>query len=827
MSNKFHIVGKQLFEIDYNSNEDGLAFRVEVTDIIKQSLLKVIEKVFDELSPKNSQLRLEKLEVDLGSINYPIDEYLLKQLLYTKLFDQLNFKIVNIRHNKSVGTDSIVSMAKTDEELVLFFLKEGYLPWWAFENKQKRVIVSEAVNRIFERNPKKIVSIFNEINENSNRVSRFIHHSDKKIIDYILGRAATLSNLTVETIHKEFSKDGFERYIKNFFFVYNSFLFYFFITKKEKFDSIKTLKLHFAEYTIERNLMSSHQFATIFPEWYMEHWIERYYPSYLSMFRELMTLIEMHSDSEERKNSYSIFFKSFLKNGKDSSGNDRKRKQLIQAVTRDLVLHSTVLSNYVEGFIVDEKKGNKFVEKSTKVIGYFDRIERVLLQYFQFGTIYWEDRVAGIEGIEAHLMEWHHNYSDKLKKIFDRIPLPSYPAVMIRIEKNIEGQVAEVIFKNYFNKKKAREQFDSKYYREEVVRIFFEKGTAPWMEIVSHTIPYVEEMIFSFYKNDSVYFKKIIKEYNIGNQSEFIRKIETVFSAELVKLIDSLMKEHSKEENVITKQNSVIPSDIDLIVYYLTYFEKYKKMPEEVSFSLEELAGSFIEKFPAESKMYFSSAAASDFEIVKCHFTSDSTIHKFIELIKEEISIPSSNKRKKRDQLKEMMKDKEVIDPIYISNAGLVLIHPFLQRFFMLCNLLEKRKFINDEASYKAIYLLQYIVNRNEKAEEHQMVLNKILTGTVLSDPIGGEIELSENEKSTCESLIAGVIENWPILKKTSNDNFRVSMIQREGRLSKNETGWSLKVEERGYDVLLDKLPWTISMIKLPWMDKVLKVEWR
>ena len=62
------------------------------------------------------------------------------------------------------------------------------------------------------------------------------------------------------------------------------------------------------------------------------------------------------------------------------------------------------------------------------------------------------------------------------------------------------------------------------------------------------------------------------------------------------------------------------------------------------------------------------------------------------------------------------------------------------------------------------------------------------------------------------------MIEQWRILKKTSVDGFRESFLQREGRLSLQENGWSLKVARASYDVLLDQLPWGISVVLLPWM---------
>ncbi|HWZ21664.1 MAG TPA: contractile injection system tape measure protein, partial [Cytophagaceae bacterium] len=189
-------------------------------------------------------------------------------------------------------------------------------------------------------------------------------------------------------------------------------------------------------------------------------------------------------------------------------------------------------------------------------------------------------------------------------------------------------------------------------------------------------------------------------------------------------------------------------------------------------------------------------------------------------------SIEAGDKKNKQAEQKRILVY-TTDQPIYIINAGLVLLYPFLMHLFSLCGLIENRKFKTNALAHKAVWLLQYIVDKEGKAEEHQLVLNKLLCGIPLSEPLSQAISITEEDKEICENLIKGVIENWSILKKTSNDNFRVSFLQRKGCITIEEMSFVLKVQERGFDVLMDKLPWSISLIKLPIMDKVMKVDWR
>ena len=74
--------------------------------------------------------------------------------------------------------------------------------------------------------------------------------------------------------------------------------------------------------------------------------------------------------------------------------------------------------------------------------------------------------------------------------------------------------------------------------------------------------------------------------------------------------------------------------------------------------------------------------------------------------------------------------------------------------------------------------------------------------------------------------MIETVIDSWTALKKVSNEGFRQSFLQREGRLANDEAGWQLHVTSKAYDILIERLPWSYSIIKFPWMIKPLFTQW-
>lgn len=166
-------------------------------------------------------------------------------------------------------------------------------------------------------------------------------------------------------------------------------------------------------------------------------------------------------------------------------------------------------------------------------------------------------------------------------------------------------------------------------------------------------------------------------------------------------------------------------------------------------------------------------------------------------------------------------------EDIYVYNAGMVVANPYIQRLFDMLGLLEGKAFKNTEAQERGVHILQYMVNESCDTAEHELTLNKLICGLAVSDTLEREIQLSDHEKETVDSLLAAIIQNWSILKNTSVAGLREAFLQREGRLQLRDDVWQLQVETKPYDMLLDKMPWGYSVIKYPWMERVIRVEWR
>jgi hypothetical protein len=162
----------------------------------------------------------------------------------------------------------------------------------------------------------------------------------------------------------------------------------------------------------------------------------------------------------------------------------------------------------------------------------------------------------------------------------------------------------------------------------------------------------------------------------------------------------------------------------------------------------------------------------------------------------------------------------------FIHNSGLVLLYPYLKRYLEKLNLVKDNQFVSITHQLQAIHELEFLVRGHQPYREYDLVLNKVLCGVPLSEPIDIDFQNENFAETEAEQLLQSAIRNWTIIKNTSVDGFRRSFLMREGKLIQKENSWTLICDRKGYDVLLERLPYPIYVVKLTWMDRPLYVEW-
>jgi Contractile injection system tape measure protein len=169
--------------------------------------------------------------------------------------------------------------------------------------------------------------------------------------------------------------------------------------------------------------------------------------------------------------------------------------------------------------------------------------------------------------------------------------------------------------------------------------------------------------------------------------------------------------------------------------------------------------------------------------------------------------------------------ESEEMHGLLVDCAGIVLLHPFLPRFFEGLGVAVGGELTDPR---RAVCLLHHVATGELTAPEHQVTLAKALCGLPLGEPVEADAEITGAETAEATALLEAAIRHWEALRSTSPGGLRAEFLQRPGILSVTADGdWLLRVESRTADILLDQLPWGFSPVWLPWMSHLMMVEWR
>jgi hypothetical protein len=189
---------------------------------------------------------------------------------------------------------------------------------------------------------------------------------------------------------------------------------------------------------------------------------------------------------------------------------------------------------------------------------------------------------------------------------------------------------------------------------------------------------------------------------------------------------------------------------------------------------------------------------------------------------------PARRPSRRRSRSHEVPNEEE---PMYVSNAGVVLAAPFLPHLFRASGLLAGgeggvERMRDAAAASRAVHLLQLLVDGRADTPEPELTLNKVLCGLSPADPVDAAIEPTPEERALCDQLLAAMLAAWTALSGTSAAGLRETFLRREGRLEEGEAGCRLTVQRKTVDVLVDQVPWSVSVVAHPWMPAPLYVTW-
>lgn len=161
-----------------------------------------------------------------------------------------------------------------------------------------------------------------------------------------------------------------------------------------------------------------------------------------------------------------------------------------------------------------------------------------------------------------------------------------------------------------------------------------------------------------------------------------------------------------------------------------------------------------------------------------------------------------------------------------VRHAGVILLTPFFRQFFDNCGLLAGAEWKCKDSQYQAVHLLKHLVSGLNKSAEYSLVLEKLICGIAIEEPVPLVVDLQKQQMDQAQELLASVIEHWQALKNTSINGLREAFLKRDGLITRKNDGWLLQVERKTLDCLLDSIPWGYSLVTLPWNSYLIHVEW-
>jgi hypothetical protein len=179
------------------------------------------------------------------------------------------------------------------------------------------------------------------------------------------------------------------------------------------------------------------------------------------------------------------------------------------------------------------------------------------------------------------------------------------------------------------------------------------------------------------------------------------------------------------------------------------------------------------------------------------------------------------------DRTVELVRPQETIssaDGLPTPSAGLVLLHPFIPRFFKRLGWLGDRDRLATEHQWHAVQALHFLARNRPARDEGELVLEKTLCGIDLAE--GGELpEFDDVVIAEMKALLRSVVTHWRALKETSPEGLQEAFLDRPGLLYLSERP-RIHIENRAYDILLNKVPWALDRLHFPWLRFPMEIHW-
>ena len=181
-----HIIGRQIFDIDFSSEDASYVLQDKISTIFKNRLMDEINNLFDRIIPSNRIIKLDTLNIDIGNFAFDLLETELPNKLIQKLEQELMLILLHDNAVQLADSDDIFQADKKVSYLQLleFFLLKGSYPWWV--SVTDGPALNEVLEFLFSNSSLKLKELIMRTGRNSYVRKRLLYQFSEQQIRYII-----------------------------------------------------------------------------------------------------------------------------------------------------------------------------------------------------------------------------------------------------------------------------------------------------------------------------------------------------------------------------------------------------------------------------------------------------------------------------------------------------------------------------------------------------------------------------------------------------------------------------------------------------------------
>ena len=122
-----HIIHRQQIILNLSKREYAGALQASVSSLMQHELEAGIDAVFNNVFPEDRIIRIDRLQLDLGTVNQQNFENEFKAQLLSELAKSLSQQKDNLGYADGAG---VLSKEQSLIGALIYFLEKGYLPWY-------------------------------------------------------------------------------------------------------------------------------------------------------------------------------------------------------------------------------------------------------------------------------------------------------------------------------------------------------------------------------------------------------------------------------------------------------------------------------------------------------------------------------------------------------------------------------------------------------------------------------------------------------------------------------------------------------------------------